>query len=276
MFNSLKFRAKRTFKRRTGALPDFIIIGAMKCGTTSLYNYLVQHPNVLRAAKKEVHFFDWQFEKGLPFYRSQFPTQPYKFLMKHLHKQAFICGEASPYYLFHPHVARRVSESIPQAKLIVILRNPIDRAHSHYWHWVRDKFERLSFEDAIKSEPDRLAGEREKMLEDETYDSYNYGRFSYLARGRYIEQIKRWRTYFSAEQMLIMSSEDFYADPSKAMKRVGVFLELPQWRLEDKKSHNAGKYAKMDPKIRQDLAEYFKPYNQQLYDYVGHDFGWDR
>jgi hypothetical protein len=140
MFNSLKFRAKRTLKRRTGVLPDFIIIGAMKSGTTSLYNYLVQHPNVLKGAKKEIHFFDWQYEKGLPYYRSQFPTQPYKIFMRSFRKYEFICGEASPYYFFHPHVARRVAQDLPHVKLIAILRNPVDRAYSHYWHWVRDKF----------------------------------------------------------------------------------------------------------------------------------------
>jgi hypothetical protein len=114
------------------------------------------------------------------------------------------------------------------------------------------------------------------MIEDETYDSYNYGRFSYLARGRYIEQLKRWRTFFNAEQILVLSSEDFYAAPPQAFQKVTRFLDIPDWQLKDNRSHNAGKYQEMDPKTRQELNAYFKPYNQQLYDYVGQDFGWDK
>jgi hypothetical protein len=269
-------KIKREIKRRTGVLPDYIIIGAMKCGTTSMYNYLVQHPNVRQAAKKEVHFFDWEYQKGLTFYRSQFPTRIYKEGMRIFRNHHFLCGEASPYYLFHPHVARRVAHDLPDVKLIAILRNPVDRAYSHYWHWKRENIEQLSFEEAVKSEPERLAGELDKMLKDEFYESYNYGYYSYLARGLYYEQLKKWRSYFPEEQFIVIGFEEFHTKPLEIYKRVTRFLNLPDWELCSFRSHNAGKYPEMAKEIRDTLNAYFAPHNQLLYDYLGVDFGWNK
>lgn len=276
MLRSISRRTRRKVKKWAGVLPDFLIIGTMKGGTTSLYNYLVQHPNVLPAAKKEVHFFDWDFQKGIEHYRSQFPTSIYKNMLQLFYRRAFICGEASPYYFFHPHVARRVAHTIPMVKLIAILRNPVDRAYSHYWYWKRANIEHLSFEDALKSEPERLRGEREKMLADETYDSYNYGYYSYLARGRYIEQLELWGSYFSREQFLILSSEELYANPSKTIGRVADFLNLACWNLKKYSAHNSGKYSKMAPETREYLQSYFAPFNKRLYEHLGYDLGWDK
>jgi hypothetical protein len=276
MLGFIPKRTKRKLKQWTGVLPDFLIIGTMKGGTTSLYNYMIQHPYVLPAVKKEVHFFDWDFQKGLQHYRSQFPTSLYKKTLQFFYKHALICGEASPYYFFHPHVARRVAQTIPNVKLIAILRNPVDRAYSHYWYWKKANIEHLSFEDALKAEPERLMGELEKMLNDETYDSFNYGYYSYLARGRYIEQLEHWESYFSKEQILVLCSEELYTAPSKTLQRVADFLSLPYWNLQNYSPHNTGKYSKMASETREYLISYFAPFNKRLYDHVNHDFDWDK
>src|SRR5215467_6288621 len=170
-------------------LPDFLIIGGQRCGTTSLYYYLTDQPCVYPAATKEVHFFDDHFASGIDWYRAQFPTSAYKNYVERVRHQHFLTGEASPYYLFHPHAPRRISAALLYVKLIVLLRNPVDRAFSHYWLEVKGRYESLSFEEAIRCEQERIAGECEKMVNDENYHSFKYRRFSYLTRGIYIDQI---------------------------------------------------------------------------------------
>lgn len=139
-----------------GKLPDFLIIGAQRCGTISFYRLLCQHPLVEGAARKEVHYFDLHFQKGEEWYRSFFPEAE---------REDRVTGESSPYYIFHPLSAERAARLVPGARLIVLLRNPVDRAYSHYQHGLRRGYETLpTFEQALEAEPGRLAGEREKIL----------------------------------------------------------------------------------------------------------------
>jgi len=210
-------------------LPDFIIIGAQRGGTTSLYNYLVEHPGIGTASIKEIHFFDTHhFKQGRAWYRAHFPSSVQKYFVKRVRKFDFLTGEASPYYLFHPHAPARVAAMLPKVKLIVMLRNPADRAYSHFYHEVAGKHEKLSsFEEAIDCEEKRLAGELEKMQRDAHYQSFNHRHFSYLARGIYIDQLTVWMNSFPKEQLLLLRSEDFYADPGAILKRTLAFLNLP-------------------------------------------------
>src|SRR5690242_6983741 len=155
-------------------LPDFLIIGTQRGGTTSLYHYLEAHPCIGPSTTKEIHFFDRRVNKGIAWYRGHFPTRIEKYYVERLHGRAFITGEASPSYLFHPHVPRRIAKVLPHTKLIILLRNPIDRAYCQYYHSLELGYETLSFEEAIQGEEERTAREREKMLKDEGYESYAY------------------------------------------------------------------------------------------------------
>ncbi len=248
-------------------MPNFLIIGTQKGGTTSLYNYLIQHPQILAASAKEVHFFDFNFSKGINWYRSQFPAI--------VDNQNTITGEASPYYLFHPLVPARVYQHFPQLKLIVLLRDPITRALSHYYHEVRLGFENLSLSEAISKEAERMQGEIEKIIADENYYSYNHQHYSYLSRGIYIEQLQRWQKYFPSQQFLIIKSEDFYANPGAIVQEVLKFLELPDRQFNEYKSYNAGDYPRnINPEIYSQLKTYFQPYNQQLETYLGKKIDW--
>ena len=253
-----------------GALPDFIIIGAQKCGTTYLYDQIVQHPGVTGARTKEIHFFDAYYRRGLGWYRAFFPR-----------KRAggaagdFLTGEASPSYLFHPHTAGRARQAVPQAKLIAILRNPVDRAYSHYHHEVRLGYEALSFEDALAQENRRVAGELERMLADDSYHSHHYMHFAYKKKGAYVDQVRHWRQFFSADQMLVLRSDDLYRDTAATVSRVYAFLGLPDWQPAAREKHKVFAYPKMAPQTRQQLLEYFAPHNQRLYDYLGEDYGWN-
>src|SRR5579863_9235330 len=140
----------KVFRASTSPLrmaPDFMIIGALRGGTTSLYSYMTAHPGIGPAYMKEVHFFDVHYKKGFPWYQAQFPSLPQKYYRERVQKQRFITGEASPYYLFHPHAPKRIAKILPQVKLVVLLRNPVTRAYSHYSHEVAGGHESLSFEE---------------------------------------------------------------------------------------------------------------------------------
>jgi hypothetical protein len=271
-------RTERTLRHLTVPIrswPDFIIIGTQKGGTTSLYECLVQHPWVVPARVKEIRFFSRHFRKGPAWYRANFPTRLYKAYAKIALGQKLITGEATPYYMFHPLAPRRISELVPRAKFIALLRSPVDRAYSHYRHVVRKGIETLSFEEAIEAEPARLRGEREKMLADENYRGLKYGFHSYLARGIYVDQLKVWFDLFPREQILILNSERFFGDQATVFRQVLAFLDLPEWKLAEPKKSNSGIYALMKPATREKLIEYFNPYNEQLYDLIGQDYNWD-
>ena len=230
-----------------GTLPDFVIIGAQKGGTSFLYHLLTLHPLVEPAAEKELHFFDQpeRFNRGAGWYRRCFPRVSSK------DGQRSITGEATPYYLFDPPVAKRMVEIVPQARLIALLRNPVDRAYSHYQMQVKRGAEPLTFEEAI-----------------EQRDS------SYLSRGIYVDQLLRWFEYFNKEQMLILKSEDFFKRTAETSRLMQEFLDLPYRQLDLPPRKTNDRYEPMDPATRRRLKAYFEPHNQRLYEYLGVDFGW--
>ncbi len=255
------------------ALPAFLIIGEAKCGTTSLYDDIVRHPDVLPAYKKEIHFFDFRFGKGLNWYRAHFPYT----WRTHQHRgpRRVITGEASPYYLYHPHAPRRIKDALPQAKSIALLRNPVDRAYSHFQHEARKHRERRLFEEALAQEPQRLESERQRMLENEHYYSVDHRRRWYLARGIYVDQLTHWLRYFDRSQLLVIKSEDYFQSPEAVFETVLRFLELPTWKPQSFAKRNTGGYQqKLEPVLRRRLADYYGPHNRRLAEFLGVDFHW--
>ncbi len=244
--------------------PHFLIIGAQKCGTNSLYNYLVQHPLVAPSLQHEIHYFDLNFDKDLKWYQSQFTEL----------ESGMITGESSPYYLFHPLVAKRVFDKYPQIKLIILLRNPAERAISHYYHEVRLRYESFSLKEAIANEKTRLQGEVDKIIQTGKYYSFNHQHYTYRARGIYIEQLQNWMSIFPKEQFLILKSEDLFSHPQETMNKVFQFLELPAHCSEKYLQYNSGNYSQPSEEIYQQLVEYFQPYNQKLAEYLGIDLNW--
>jgi hypothetical protein len=256
-------------------LPDYLIIGAQRAGTTSLHRYLVQHPGVRTTLRtKGVHFFDTAYGRGLSWYASRFPTKTYAWYVARRHGVELRTGEASPYYLFHPLVPGRVAEHLPRAKLIALLRDPVGRAYSHYQHEAARGFETLPFEEAIEAEPARLAGEEERMLAEPLYHSFEHQHHSYLARGRYAEQLERWLARFDDRQLLVLSSERFFAEPERSFARVLEFLGLPAFTPDGYERHNGYDYRKMGEDVHGRLVEHFREPNRRLYELLGDDFGW--
>lgn len=267
----ITFMVQRAVGRATASrrvLPDFIIIGAQRCGTTSLFQYLCQHPEVRPSTPKEVHYFSNNYLKGNTWYRSHFPLQSQKTAVESKPDEKFVSGEATPYYLLHPLAPRRAAETVPHARLILLLRDPVKRAYSHYYHEVNMGVEPLSFEEAVRKEEERLEGEFDKLTGDETYRSFNYQHFSYLARGIYADQIKRWLKFYPLDSMLILNSDNLNRDPIKTFQTVTDFLGLSPWNRIDTSKYHTTSYPPMEENIKRQLYETFKPHNQRLYDLI--------
>lgn len=285
-----KHRSKQVYRIASSParlMPDFIIIGGQRCGTTSLYNYLIEQAGIVPASTKEVHFFDYHFDRPLFWYRAQFPSSFQKLYREKIRHLPFVTGEASPYYLFHPLSPVRIAKTLPQVKLIALLRNPIDRAYSQHWLETKLGYEHLPFEEAIEREEERLAGEREKMLNDKHYESYNYRHYSYLCRGLYFDQLQYWMKFFRREQFLILRSEDLYSNPTGIVKQALEFLGAPSegigtqsreyknYREPTREGYKSeDRPPKMQASTRARLIEYFKPHNEQLNEWLGQDFAW--
>lgn len=235
--------------------PDFVIIGAQRGGTTSLHAYLRSHPDIDTPAKKEIHFLTDRFERGADWYIGQFPAAV---------PEATVVGEATPYALFHPLAPLRLREVAPTAKIIVLLRNPVDRAYSHYQHERARGHENLSFEDALAAEPSRLSGVEEQLISGEILTSDVHKRASYVARGRYAEQLERWFSVFPRQQFMILRSEDLYAGPAAVTRQVTEFLGIQPLTDEIFSAHNASAGPPMQEATRDMLIREYRSDNARL------------
>lgn len=238
--------------------PAFIIIGAGKCGTTSLFQYLSQHPQILPPINKEIDFFNFNFTQGSDWYLAHFPTLP--------DEQKFITGEASPSYFSYLHVERRLYELFPQTKIIILLRNPVARVFSHYHHKIREGAEKRSLEAALNSELNAIRQATEAQL------SYIRG---YLGISMYVYKLKRWLSLFPKERVLILKSEDLYENPAATMSETCNFLNIAELKAIAYNRHNSGAYKLQDDKLKQQLKIFFRGYNQQLETFLDRQFDWD-
>lgn len=279
--------------------PTFLICGTMKGGTTSLYHYLKRHPEIYLPEIKELHYFDEdrKYRKGIEYYLKYFRGASSR------HKAI---GEVTPGYMYFEWVPERIFEQFPDIKLIFILRDPVDRAWSHYWHAVtRGAYEYLNFEEAIRQEPFRI-----------TQGFTERRRYSYLDRGKYIVQLKRFIKYFSKDQMLVLFTENLKKEPLSVLREIFLFLGVdPElYPGVDPSKHNIGYrpkhmnlqltlnkigtvryigevyrrvlkitrntkllrellfepgYPSLNPELQRQLAKYFKPYNKRLEKFLG-------
>jgi hypothetical protein len=257
-------------------LPDYLIIGVAKGGTTTLAAWLNEHPFVAPAAQKEVHYFDYQYELGHDWYRSNFPTKRARDEFASRHGRPFLTGEASPSYISHLWAPARIAKTLPDVKLIVALRNPIDRAYSQFQMSRRAGEEPIeSFAEAVRAEEERLRPELERSAADSTYYSGRIGAWSYLYRSRYAEQLERWFQLFPREQFLFVRTEDLAHRSREALGDVCRFLGIPEPEDAEYPSFHVGDYSPLPEQDRAVLADYFRPHNERLYELVGVDFGWD-
>jgi Sulfotransferase domain len=278
-------RRFRVATSRHRILPSFLIIGAQRAGTTSLFHYLEQHPEVAAPSggdpsvwwSKELHYFDKRYARGLEWYRSFFPLEVTRRGAR-VRGRDLVAGEASPYYLFHPEVPARVAEVLPDVRLIALLRDPIERAYSHYQLSRRQGIEHLPFEQAIAAEEKRLAetgaSKEAARLRRARIARNRRSVRSYLSRGLYAEQLERWYAHFPREQILVLRTEDMQADPAAVYGQVLDHLGLTHWSPPDFVQRNRASYAPIDPVLRERLEERFVEPNARLAELLGRDFGW--
>ncbi|MDY6867165.1 MAG: sulfotransferase domain-containing protein [Chloroflexota bacterium] len=262
----------RTATWQERSLPHFIIIGAQKAGTTSLHFYLSQHPQIQMALKKEIHYFDGgygldvdNYLKGEAWYRAHFPKRSKL-------APSRITYEATPDYIFHPLAPKRIAQLIPDVKLVALLRNPTERAISNYFHRTRFGNEPLPIMEAMLAEEERTKA----AITAQDYKTRNFKWYTYKARGRYAEQIKHYLEYFEMKNMLFLNSDLLFSDLNAALRKIYVFLEIDQDFIVQKtqKRHVSSNRTPVDPAVYEYLDDYFRPYNQEMYDLLGEDYGW--
>jgi Sulfotransferase domain len=258
----------------SGIGPDFIIIGAMKAATTAIYDYLQQHPYVIPRLPKELHFFSQPkyYAKGWSWYLSNFNAK-----VKPDYEQKFILGEASPSYLLDSEVSSRIKAFYPQVKLIVSLRNPTDRAISHYYHQVKrqkdelrsidEAFSKNAIEQCIEAATE-FGNNLKKLRQQKSWET-----FRYLFFGQYSSQLEQWFQFFPRDQILILNQGDLEINPEQFIQMLFHFLDLPPHEILVEKVY-ANTYPDIQPELRSRLNEYFKPFNQQLEKLLNREFNW--
>jgi sulfotransferase family protein len=222
-----------------------------------------------------VHYFTLNFERGAAWYRGHFPSVV-EFRRTERRTGLAVTGEASPYYMFHPMVPERVRDLLPDVKLLVLLRNPVDRAYSHYQRELQIGAEDLRFEEALEAESARLEGEENRIRREPGYTSYAHRNFSYVARGLYGDQLRRWFAVFPRDQFFFARSEDLSRTPETVLPRVYEFLGLRPHPVPPlARFSSSGRYAPMSESTRGWLADLFRQPNDELRELVGWEHAWD-
>lgn len=244
------------FFRKT---PDFLILGEMKCGTSSLFDYLNRHERISPPFRKEVHYFDLAPESSWTWYKAHFPVAP--------GRKETITGEATPAYLFAPGALERIALRLPRAKMIVLLRDPVDRAISHYHHEVRAGREYLDLKRALACEEARI----EAAGTDSGNETLLHA--SYKGRGHYARSLRRLFDLYPRDRTLVLSSRSLFADPRGTTNQVLEFLGLsPLPANETFPVKNEGSYEPPEEEARQILRNHFEPLNEELRELLGSDF----
>ena len=254
-------------------LPECFVIGVVRSGTTSLYHYLGQHPCIGSSAYDEIGYFDDNYHLGVNWYKSLFPTKftKNKIIKKH---GSFLTYDVTPFYIYNPLVARRISASFPRAKIISNLRNPIDRAYSNYILMYQDGDTTKTFEEIIQIAMDEIEKNKSK-LNDEAYAADTFYQ-NILARGFYADQLEIWFEIFQKKQILIIPSEDLALKPDQVLTKVFEFLDLPYFKIKDFTRQNKREYLPMKDETRKLLIEFYKPYNKKLFGMLDCKFDWDK
>jgi hypothetical protein len=272
-----------TYGRATASmrpLPDYLVIGAKKGGTTSIVNWLARHPHVLPmfprlSRRKSPHYFDINYWQGDAWYRGHFPSEAVRALHARRTGVVPLTGEASPYYLFHPWAAERIKQTAPDVKLIAVLREPVSRAFSHYRDRVATGFEELpTFEQAIAAEPERLAGFTDASLRDPRAYNHDHDHHTYLARGHYAPQLRRYFDVFGRDQVLVLTIDELARDAASAFGKVQDFLGLPRADMELRPVNVRRGGPDLPEETAQRLRRHFEPLNAELYELLRTDLGW--
>jgi len=258
----------------TRQLPSFIVVGAQRAGTTSLFRALMSHPLIHSANyHKGVNYFDVNYHRDFAWYQGHFPTAS-RLRSRTAGQGDPITFEASGYYMFHPCAAERMARHLPDVRIVALLRDPVERAWSAWKHESARGYETESFEVALEREDERVAGEAERMAADPTYQSFSHRHHAYAGRGRYAEQLVRLREYFPAEQIHVMESESFFTEPETTYGGLLGFLDLPAVLPERFDRWNGRPSGSMPAETRLHLRDELRSHDQALTDLLGREPAW--
>ena len=276
-FNPYKFSLKKFYRNLTSGsrvLPDFIIIGAGRAGTTALYTYLIQHPSIITASTDndapvaDLHFFEYMISDKISWYKSHFPRKS---------KNSFVTGEFTSTYMYHKKVPERIFNLIPKIKLIVILRNPIDKAYSTYNQQSHFNEVTSSFEETIKAEfarIDLIKNHIEYTNNNPNFD--NYVEYNIIRHGIYFNYLEKWFKIFPKKQIFVVDSNELENFPQQTLNKVFEFLNLSPHEIPNLAKVNVGKYSPMTESTRESLIEFYKPHNAKLNNLLGTNFDWNK
>lgn len=273
-------RAVATWGRATASgrlLPSFLICGAQRCGTTSAFRTLLRHPDVVGPLfHKGVHYFDTaaDYARGMRWYRGHFPLRAVA--DRHAVSGRAVTGEASPYYLFHPLAAARIAGDLPAARLVVLLRDPVERAFSAHKQETARGFETESFERALDLEDDRLVGELERILAEPSYQSIHHQHHAYRRRGQYAEQLVALFAAVGRDRVLVLETDELLSADLAGWERLLAHLDLGSWAPGLVPRSNAQPSAPLENRLRQRLDRHFAPYDAHLATLLGRQPSWRR
>lgn len=264
-------RARLATRQLTSSLrmlPDFLVLGGQRCGTSSLYKYLGRHPQIAPSLRKEIEYFTIDYPQGESWYRAHFPLEARR-TVAGKRGTAFKTFEATPDYLFDPRAPQRAAALLPDAKCIVMLRDPVERAYSHYHHNVRLGQESLGFREAIAAEDSRLAHDRGALKHDPLDRVLHFRRFSYVSRGEYADQISRWFSVYPQNQFLFLMADDLFTKPEETLHTILEFVDLAKWSPAEFRNYS---YTTTTPvanpaipeDVRRDLENHFEPFDDRL------------
>jgi len=276
-FNPYKFSLKKFYRNLTSSsrvLPDFIIIGAGRAGTTALYTYLIQHPSIITASTDndepvaDLHFFEYMISDKISWYKSHFPRKS---------KNSFVTGEFTSTYMYHKNVPERIFNLIPKIKLIVILRNPIDKAYSTYNQQSHFNEVTSSFEETIKAEFARIDLNKNHIEYTNNNPNFdNYVEYNIIRHGIYFNYLEKWLKIFPKKQIFVVDSNELENFPQQTLNKVFEFLNLSPREIPNLAKVNVGKYSPMTESTRESLIEFYKSHNAKLNNLLGTNFDWNK
>lgn len=258
-------------------LPAFLIVGAQRCGTTSMYRTLAQHPATLKPVwHKGMHYFDTGYARGISWYRAHFAlARTARRVQRSIGTEA-LAFESSPYYMFHPLAGQRIAADLPAVKLLVLLRDPVERAYSAHAHEIARGYETEPFEAALDLETSRLQGQVERMIDDPRFDSHTHQHNAYVTRGQYIDQLERLERLVGRKRIHVVDSQDFFETPASTYRGVLAFLGLPETQSPVFEQHNARPRSRLPEAVRARLKAHYEPYDERLARWLGTTPSWRR
>ena len=254
-------------------IPDFLVIGAKRCGTTSLYQHLPEHPCISKSPHDNMGFFNDNFHLGVNWYKSFFPTIFTRNKIKSEFGN-FLAFDVTTTYMEEESTANNVYQIKPNMKIIVILRNPVDRAYSQYHLSVRQTAERRSFEDVVEENMNRLNKESHEHYE--IKPKFSVEEDNHLKKGLYALQLRYWLKIFPRENILIVSTEEFESNQQIIYNKIFEFLNISKFEVKNTKKMQKGNYPPIKSETRNLLLDYFRPHNHELFELINMEFDWDK